>query len=144
MGKAIYEQMQEDFINHCEAVENGDLSFIDCASKFREEMDYLNELADHRKSWLSEYADQITNEAEQYGKQGYKGRLFLKQSRTTYSFSHIPAWQDLENQKKAIEEKAKSALLYVQRGGLNVDENGEEIILPQVKVSSFLKVEKVK
>jgi hypothetical protein len=32
----------------------------------------------------------------------------------------------------------------VKKGGLNVDENGEEIPLPEVKVSSFIKMERLK
>ena len=46
--------------------------------------------------------------------------------------------------KKEFEQKSKLAFQLVKKGGLNVDENGEEIPLPEVKVSSFIKMEKLK
>ena len=144
LSKQIYDDFQQDFIQSCEEVENGNISILDVADKFKNEQDFLNELSDNRKTWLSEFCDQITDEAEKYGKDGYKGKIFKKQTRTTLSFKNIPQWQKLEADKKEFEEKSKTALKMVEKGGLNVDENGEEIPLPEVSVTSFLKVEKVK
>ena len=139
-----YQELQDEFINKCSQVYEGELSFIDCASDFKQEIDYLEQLAKDRKDWLSENLDQVTNEADLYGKEGYKGFLFKKQTRETLSFKHIKEWQDLEDKKKSIEEKSKLAYKMTQKGGLNVDENGEEIQLPEVKVTSFMKIDKAK
>lgn len=140
----LYEQFQYEFIERCQQVEEGDLSPIEVAVQFKEEMDYLSQLAEERKTWLNENVDAITDEAEQYGKNGFRGFLFSKQYRETASFKHIPEWNSLENKKKALEQKSKLALRMVQNGGLNVDENGEEIPLPEIKTSSFIKAERLK
>ncbi|WP_343680037.1 hypothetical protein [Chryseobacterium arthrosphaerae] len=140
----LYEQYQQDFIDRCQQVEDGDLSPIEVAVQFKQEMDYLSQLAEERKTWLNENVDAITNEAEQYGKNGFRGILFSKQYRETASFKHIPEWNYLENQKKALEQKSKLAWKMVQNGGLNVDDNGEEIPLPEIKTSSFIKAERLK
>lgn len=144
LSKQLYEQFQQDFITRCEEYENGNIGALECASEFREEMDYLTALSEERKAWMNENVDAITDEAEAYGKEGYKGKIFTKQTKTSYSFKHIPAWKKLETEKKDLEAKSKLALKMVEKGGLNVDENGEEIPLPEVSVSSFIKVEKAK
>ena len=144
LSKQIYEQAQEEFLARCEEVENGNMTFIDAAVRNKEEMDYFAKLAEDRKSWLNENVDAIESEAEQYGKEGYNGFLFKKQYRETMSFKNIPEWAELEKSKKELEAKSKAAYMMVQKGGLNVDENGEEIPLPEVKTSSFIKIEKLK
>ncbi|WP_312306467.1 hypothetical protein [Chryseobacterium sp.] len=141
----LYEQFQHEFIERCQQVEEGDLSPIEVAVQFKQEMDYLSQLAEERKTWLNENIDAITDEAEQYGKNGYKGFLFTKQYRETLSFKNIPEWQELYNEQKKVESKSKMAWMSVQNGLPNVDhETGEEIPLPEVKVSTFIKTEKVK
>lgn len=140
----LYEQYQQEFIDRCQQVEDGDLSPIEVAVQFKEEMDYLSRLTEERKTWLNENVDAITDEAAAYGKDGFRGFVFTKMYKETPSFKHIPAWIDLENRKKSLEQKSKLAWKMVQNGGLNVDENGEEIPLPEVKTSSFIKVEKLK
>ena len=140
----IYEEYQSEFIERCRLVEEGELSALDCAVKFKDEMDYLIALAEDRKAWLNENVDEVVNEADQFGKDGYKGLIFSKQVRETLSYKHIPEWVEVESKKKAIEEKSKAAYQQVKKGMMNVDENGEEITLPEVKTSSFIKADKVK
>ncbi|AZA91180.1 Uncharacterised protein [Chryseobacterium nakagawai] len=144
LSSQIFEQYQQEFINRCQEVEDGNVSPLDAAVSFKQEMDYLNQLAEERKVWLNENVDSITDEAAAYGKEGYKGFIFSKMYKETPSFKHIPAWVTLENQKKALEQKSKLAFKMVQNGGLNVDENGEEIPLPIVNTTSYIKGEKVR
>lgn len=141
----LYEQFQQEFIDNCQRVEEGELSPLECAVIFKEEMDYFSSLAEDRKTWLNENVDTVTSAAEGYGKEGYRGLVFTKQYRETPSFKHIPSWMDAENSKKSIEAKSKLAWKSVQNGMPNVDaETGEEIPLPEIKVSSFIKIEKIK
>ena len=136
-------QLQEQFIYDCEKNENGDISAIELAVKFKEEQNYLEQLANERKTWLNENLDSITDEAEMYQNE-YKGYKITKQTRETLNFKNIPQWLQFEEQKKEFEAKSKLALQLVKKGGLNVDENGEEIPLPEVNISSFIKMEKLK
>lgn len=144
LSKQVYEEYQADFIERCQLVKDGNLSALDCAIRFKEEMDYLSKLAEERREWMNENVDEITNEAEKYGKEGFKGMVFSKQTRETFSFKNIPDWVKVNNLQKTIEQRSKTAWKQVQNGMLNVDNAGEEIPLPEVKVSSFIKVDKVK
>lgn len=144
LSSQIFEQYQQEFINRCQEVEDGNVSPLEAAVNFKEEMDFLNQLSEERKTWLNENVDIITDEASAYGNDGFRGFVFSKIYKETPSYKHIPAWLKLENQMKALEQKSKLAWKMVQNGGLNVDENGEEIPLPIVKTTSYIKGEKVR
>ena len=135
-------QLQEQFLNDCDRYENGHISALDVAVKFKDEMSFLEHLSNQRKTWIDENLESVSNEADNYNNE-YKGYKVTLQSRETLNFKMIPQWQQFEQQKKELEEKSKLALKLVKKGGLNVDENGEEIPLPEVKVSSFIKMEKI-
>lgn len=136
-------QLQEQFLNDCDKYENGHISALDVAVKFKDEMSFLEHLTNQRKTWIDENLESVSNEADNYNNE-YKGYKITLQSRETLNYKMIPQWQKFEEQKKELEAKSKLALQLVRKGGLNVDENGEEIPLPEVKVSSFIKMEKLK
>lgn len=136
-------QLQEQFLNDCDRYENGHISALDVAVKFKEEMSFLEHLTNQRKTWIDENIESVSNEADNYNNE-YKGYKVTLQTRETLNFKSIPLWNVLENAKKEFEQKSKLAFQLVKKGGLNVDENGEEIPLPEVKVSSFIKMEKLK
>ena len=104
-SKDIFFEMQSEFLNRSEEVESGDLSALDCAITFKEEMNFLEQLQNERKTWLDQNLDEITNEAEQHANNTYKGFKTTKQTRETMSYKHIPEWLDLEEGKKEIEAK---------------------------------------
>ena len=136
-------QLQEQFLNDCDRYENGNISALDVAVKFKDEMSFLEHLTNQRKTWIDENLESVSNEADNYNNE-YKGYKVNLQTRETLNFKSIPQWNALENAKKEFEQKSKLAFQLVRKGGLNVDENGEEIPLPEVKVSSFIKMEKLK
>lgn len=139
-----FEQYQQEFLERCEQVEQGNVSPIDLAVEFHQEMQYLNKLQEDYKAWLNENVDSITYESEQYGKDGYKGLIFSKQTRETLSFKNIPEWTKVDDERKKIEMRSKMAWKNIQNGIMNVDADGVEIPLPEVKVSSFIKTERTK
>lgn len=139
-----FEEYQAEFIERCQQVEEGYLSALDCAVQFRNEYDYLTKMAEDRKAWMNENVDAITDEAEGYGKDGYNGLIFTKQTKETLSYKNIPEWAQASAGLKAIEQKSKDAYLQVKKGMMNVDSEGVEIPLPTVTTSAFIKVEKVK
>ena len=142
-SKDMFSEMQAEFLEHCDEVENGELSYLDCAIIFKKDMDIFEQLTNERKVWLNENVDDITNEADNYTGNIYNGFKTVKQTRETLSYKSIPEWVKAENSKKEIEEKSKLALQMVRKGIPNVDaETGEEIPLPEIKVSSFIKMEK--
>ncbi|WP_347217908.1 hypothetical protein [Chryseobacterium sp.] len=123
--------------------ENGDISSLDLAIKFRGYMDKFKSLSEKMDEWIVEKRISISDEADKYP-EGYHGYKIYLQSRETPNYKHIAKWIELEKAKKDFEEKCKLAFKLVQKGGLNVDESGEEIPLPIIKTTSFIKFDTVK
>lgn len=123
--------------------EDGNISSLDLALKFRGYTDNLKAQIEKMDEWIKENRISISDEADKYPT-GYKGYKVVLQTRETSSFKNIPQWIALEQAKKDFESKSKLALKMVQKGGLNVDESGEEIPLPEITTTSFVKFDRVK
>lgn len=123
--------------------EDGNISSLDLALKFHGYSEIFKSLSEKIDEWTKENRISISNESEKYP-EGYHGYKVVLQSRETASFKNIPKWQELEKAKKDFETRSKLALKMVQKGGLNVDENGEEIPLPEITTTSFIKLDRVK
>ena len=59
-------QLQEQFLNDCDKYENGDISALDVAVKFKDEMSFLEHLTNQRKNWIDENLESVSNEADNY------------------------------------------------------------------------------
>lgn len=138
-----FNQISDSFVTKAEQYDNGDISALDTAIDFKKEIEKLELQIEQRKSWIDENKDSVDSEASKYP-EGFNGYKISKQTRETKSFKNIPFWIALEQAKKEFEAKSTAALNMVRKGGLNVDENGEEIPLPEVTVSSFIKFDKIK
>lgn len=125
--------------------ENGNISALDLAVKFKNEMDIMSTQIENRKAWMEEKKHSIAVESVGHGKAGYKGLIFTVQRRTTPSYKNIDSWVKADNLKKDIESKAKLALQLIEKGIEPVDATtGELLPIPEVKMSSFLKTDKAK
>ena len=125
--------------------EAGNISAIDLAVKFKNEIDIMTAQIENRKSWLDEAKREIAGEADGYGESGYKGFVFTVQTRSTNSYKNIDAWLNAEKTKKEIEAKAKLALQLIEKGIEPLDANtGELLPIPEVTVTSYLKTDKAK
>lgn len=74
-------------------------------------------------------------EAEQYQEKTFilKGWMFEKRSGgSQFNFSNIPSWNEKKAELSDIELKAKAAYSSYSRGLMTADENGEEVMLPEV------------
>jgi hypothetical protein len=139
-----YEKISDKFVIDAQNYEDGNLSALEVALKMRKDVESLETQMNLRKTWIDENKVEIDNEATKYP-EGYKGYKIILQSRTTLSFKNIDGWKALDASKKEFEAKSKLALQMIQKGIPNVDaETGEEIPLPEVSVTSFIKFEKVK
>ena len=99
-------QLQEQFLNDCDRHENGYISALDVAVKFKEEMSFLDHLSNQRKTWIDENLESVSNEADNYNNE-YKGYKVTLQTRETLNFKSIPQWGVLDNAKKEFEQKSK-------------------------------------
>ena len=123
--------------------ENGNISALDLALKFRGYTDNLKSQIEKMDNWIKENKLYISDESEKYP-EGYHGYKVVLQTRETKSFKNIDEWVKLEKAKKDFEAKSIAALNMVRKGGLNVDENGEYIPLPEITSTSFILFSKLK
>jgi hypothetical protein len=138
-----FEFLSDKFVNEIEDYENGNIDALETAILMRTDYERLEIQMNLRKTWLDENKRSIENEASKYP-EGYKNYKVSMQTRSTFNFKNIEAWKSFENAKKEFEEKSKLAFNIVQKGGLNVDSNGEEIPLPEINITSFIKFDKIK
>ena len=139
----VFEQISDAFLKQVDDYEAGNVDALETAIKMRKDYERLEIQMNMRKTWIDEQKNEIENEAEKYP-EGYNGYKITKQTRETKSFKNIAEWLKLENAKKDFEAKSIAALNMVRKGGLNVDENGEEIELPEISVTSYIKFDKLK
>lgn len=139
----VFEQLSDTFLQQVDEYEAGNVDALETAIRMRKDYEKLEVQMNMRKSWIDEQKDEIENEADKYP-EGYNGYKITKQTRETKSFKNIAEWLKLEKAKKDLEAKSIAALNMVRKGGLNVDENGEEIELPEISVTSFIKFDKLK
>ena len=142
-SKEIFEEMQSEFLTRIDEVESGNLSALELAADFKEEMNWLEQLQNERKSWLNENRSTILDEAENYNGI-FGGFKFSTHTATKYVYSSIPEWQELEDRKKEIEKHAQEALKAKEKGHIIVDEDGCEIPAADVKRTFSIKIEKAK
>lgn len=140
-----FDDMYDDFINQTQEVENGNLSALELAVRFTNERQALEATAKMRKEWCDENLPEILNEAEQYGKDGFRGYKLSNTSRPQYSFATNPEWVKLEEQRKEIESQMKTAYQATGKNLINATFDGEEIPLPVVTYTKpSIKAEKIK
>lgn len=140
-----FAEMEEDFLEHTAKVESGDLSPLELAVKFAKERSDLEALAKVRKEWQDENLASILNEADQYGKDGFRGYRFSNSSSVRYYYDNNPEWKKLKEQMEEVEEQMKTAYIATGKNIPNNDWDGVEIPLPVVKYTKpSLKTEKIR
>lgn len=143
--RAGFTALSNRFEYDVDQYENGNISALDLAVKFKNEMDIMSTQIENRKAWLDENKSTIAGESEGHGKSGYKGLIFTVQIRSTPSYKNIDSWVKADELKKKIEAKAKLAMQLMEKGIDPVDaQTGELLPVPEVKISSFLKTDKAK
>lgn len=138
-----FEQLSDTFLKQADKYDNGDINALETAILMRKDYERLEIQMNMRKQWIEENKESINEESSKYP-EGYKGYKIVLQSRSTMSFKNIPEWIKLENAKKEFEAKSKAALKMVEKGGLNVDADGQEIPLPEINTTAFIKFDKLK
>lgn len=126
--------LQDHVINITHQAEEGELSHLDALIEMRKHKENFEKGLALIKDFESKNINEISNEANQYP-EGYKGFEIKKvNGRTSFSYKHIPAWAQAEQNRKEVEEQYK-AMYEAKLKGLpyaDVDENGEVLPLPDV------------
>lgn len=115
----------------------GNTNLLDALISLEKEREILEAQLQRIKDFKQQNSEEIEIQAKEY-KEGYKGfRFEVKSGRVTYDFKSIPEWSHKNKEIKELEKKYKAAL-NAKINGLkyaNIDEDGAEMILPNVKYS---------
>lgn len=113
---------------------NGNLLLEDFLIQAEEIRKTLEQELDFLKAFKNEYSSEIYELSQDY-KDGYKGFLFeVRNGATRYSFKANEDWQKIDNEKKMLENHLKTMLKAKINGAAwaDIDENGEQIVLPEI------------
>jgi hypothetical protein len=110
---------------------NGDFEPVQAYIKFKE-------VSDHLKQLNEEIKENAFDMAEQYKSQNYMGYKLETSIRNTYSFEHIPAWLQLKEKMKVIEEEAKK-IYFITKGADFIDSDSGEV-KQSAQIKSIAKV----
>ena len=144
--KDLFMQMQEDFVNTCNDVENGNISVLDAVITLRRQREIHEQMLENIKAFEAENIEQIEREAS-YNQNQYKGAKFeFRGEGKSFSFKNIKEWEYAKDNLKEIEEKYKNVYLNKEKGLATFDEStGEELSIPEVtfrKSALIVKFEK--
>jgi len=135
MGKTseMHLQMQDQYMNAVNDAEIGNVGHLDTFIFLEEERKLLEQSLAIIKSYKDENLDLIEKEANEYGKEGYKGyKVEVRNGGRLFDYKHIPEWQERKESLSECEEKHKQAFIAKEKGLLTASEDGEEIVMPEV------------
>lgn len=147
--------IQEELQNISSQCEEGELSNLDTLIKMREAKEKAEAVLLTVKTFEENRINEIANDAESY-KGIYCGfEIKMVSGRQMYSYKNIPQITEIEENKKIIEDKFKSAFIGFQKGTVQttviedttywIDENGELNLFPELSIGkSFLTVKQIK
>jgi len=153
MSKAneMFLEIQSELLEIENQVIDGELSNLDALIKMRNartQADKINEIV---KTFEDNRINEIANEASQYP-EGYCGfEIKMVNGKELYSFKNIPQIVQLDNDKKALEDKFKTAFKGIVKGVVQtteedgvkywIDENSEMQPIPELNIGkSYLLV----
>jgi len=153
MSKAneMFLEIQSELLEIENQVIEGELSNLDALIKMRNaktQADKINEIV---KTFEDNRINEIANEASQYP-EGYCGfEIKMVNGKELYSFKNIPQIVQLDNDKKALEDKFKTAFKGIVKGVVQtteedgvkywIDENSEMQPIPELNIGkSYLLV----
>lgn len=151
--KDLFMQIQEELQHTYEQCKEGELSNLEALIKMRNVKEQAEKVLETVKSFEDDRLQQITTEAESYGGiyNGYE--IKAVNGRQMYSFKSIPQINEIESQKKHLEDKFKQAFIGFQKGTVQttevdgvrywICENGELNLFPELNIGkSFLQIKK--
>jgi len=111
----------------------GDIEFIDCLVRLRSKKQRLTEAVDFIKAFEEEYFSEISTsimDNDFY----YRGKkIEVRNGGASFIYSHIPEISIKEAELSSLKEKYKSYYNVVQKGGKVATEDGEEVVMPEIK-----------
>jgi len=138
MGKTkdLAIQFQEEMVAIETNLTNGVFNVLDAELyiwKMKADIKKMTQALDEFERDNIEY---IKNEIKMHP-EGYKGfKIAISDGRKTFDFKNVPEWNEVEYKKKSIETRLKAIVEAKALGSefADVDENGEQIVLPKINI----------
>lgn len=132
----LYIQMQDELINTCNEVENGNKEILDAIIELRKQKQFHEQILKEINTFESQYFTEIECTAKEHENE-FKGVKFeFRAGRKTFDFKGIQEVEIAKQNAKEIEQKYKSAWDMKQKGMIPIDEDtGEVLPIPKVKYS---------
>ena len=154
-NKEMFLEIQSELLEIENQVVEGELSNLDGLIKMRKARQEAEKVLEIVKSFEDKRPNEIANEASQYP-EGYCGfEVKMVNGKELFNFKNIPQITQLDNDKKALEDKFKTAFKGIVKGVVQtttvedvkywVDEDGELQPIPELNIGkSYLLVKEKK
>jgi len=143
----LHVELQDQMFNAINDVNEGNINVLDALIFLEEQRKQLELSLEVCKGYKDDFFEKIAEQAADH-KEGYQGYLIeVRNGGKIFTFKNIPEWQNVEQSKKEIEGRYKSAFEAIQKGNkfAGVNEDGEEMVMPEItyrKSSIVLKKQK--
>ena len=125
--------MKNEVFKLIEQAENGDIGMLEAATSLQDIKGELDFLSKSIKAWIDENIEELSMTASSYP-EGFAGYQFeYRSGAKRWDFKKCPTWSSLKNDLTLEEQKLKAAFDSVQKGLAVGTEDGEEIVLPELK-----------
>ena len=151
----MFLEIQSELLEIENQVIEGELSNLDGLIKMRKARQEAEKVLEIVKSFEDKRLNEIANEASQYP-EGYCGfEVKMVNGKELFNFKNIPQITQLDNDKKALEDKFKTAFKGIVKGVVQtttvedvkywIDENSELQPIPELNIGkSYLLVKEKK
>lgn len=130
----LYIQMQDEFINTCDNVENGNIELLEAVIEMRKQKAFHEQMIKDINEFEAQNYNDIENSAKDYQNEFRGVKFEFRGGRKTFDFKGIEEVQIAKDNAKEIEQKYKTAWEMKQKGFAPVDEEtGEVLQIPIVK-----------
>jgi cell division protein ZapA (FtsZ GTPase activity inhibitor) len=132
--KELCFQLVQEVSDVNEQVKADKLNVLTALVTMREVKEEVENVLALIKSYEEAHFEEIEQEAMKYPSGYMDFKISVRSGSRMFSFKHIPEWIQLEEKKKEVEKKYRNMYEAVESGlkFANVDENGQEMPLPEV------------
>jgi len=127
----FFEMRQQELAHFVDEVEQGKRSALIAYA-------HLKRTADEYTSAIKQIEDNAMNEAHNFGEKSFETQGFkfeIRNGAKRFDYSGIDEWKEQRDALKETEERYKAAFIARQKGLMTASEDGEELQLPELKIS---------
>lgn len=130
----LFIQMQDELVNVCEQVENGDIEILDAVVQMRKQRSFHEEMLKEIGNFENQYFNEIENSAKEYQNEFRGAKFEFRGGRKTFDFKGIKEIETANTKLKDAKSKYQLAWEMNQKGQVSVDpDTGEVLQIPAVK-----------